>query len=117
MELSDTFQPLDLKGDNTACGLLAKNHMVTDKSKHIDVVWHYVREKVENGDMTVSQVPTADNTADIFTKPLKKDLFLKHRDGLGLVTVPTKAGAVVSANVAPVMKERKRRGKDLSMTL
>ena len=115
MELSHTFKPLDLKGDNTACALLAKNHMVTDRSKHIDVVYHFVREKVENGDMTVTQIATVDNTADIFTKPLKKDLFLKHRNGLGLVLVPTKAGAggvggaTVGANVAPVMMKRKKR--------
>jgi hypothetical protein len=81
-------------------------------------VYHFVREKVENGDMTVTQIPTLDNTADIFTKPLRKDLFMKHRDGLGLVLVPTKVagtggagGATVSANVAPMIKKKKRRGK------
>ena len=61
--------------------------------------------------MAVTQVPTADNTSDIFTKALGKLLFLKHKDGLGLRLVPPKAGAggAVDAHVAVKLRKRKKR--------
>ena len=51
---------------------LAKNHMISDKSKHIKVRYHYIRELVEEGELKVVHTPGKENLADIGTKALKK---------------------------------------------
>jgi hypothetical protein len=53
--------------------------------KHVDVWYHFIREQVDAKHLTVKRVSSAKNVADIFTKPLAKPLFEKHRARLGLV--------------------------------
>jgi hypothetical protein len=40
------------------------------KTKHIEVRYHFLRDNVEKGKITLIHVPTHDQLADIFTKPL-----------------------------------------------
>jgi hypothetical protein len=56
--------------DNTACMAYAKNPVDYKKSKHIDVKYHFVREKVASGEIVLEYVQSSDQLADIFTKPL-----------------------------------------------
>ena len=44
--------------------------MFHDKTKHIDVRYHFVREIITRGDIVVSKVGTQDNPADMMTKSL-----------------------------------------------
>ena len=53
-------------------------------SKHIDVRYHFVREHVEDGSITVWHVPSHDNVADIFTKALPHPDFMCLHPYLGL---------------------------------
>ena len=48
--------------------------------KHVDRKDLYVRECIENGELVVPYVKTADNLADIFTKALQPAIFLPLRD-------------------------------------
>jgi hypothetical protein len=48
-----------------------------ERSKHIDVRYHYVVEKFEKGFVKVEHVSGNDNLADIFTKPVSKVVFQK----------------------------------------
>eukprot|EP00962_Isochrysis_galbana_P010487 scaffold2899_cov106-Isochrysis_galbana.AAC.4 len=50
--------------------MLAKERKVTSRSRHITRRYLKVREYVADGIIAVRRVPTDDNTADIFTKPL-----------------------------------------------
>ena len=61
-----------LKGDNTGSISLAKNPVFHARSKHIDVHYHYVREKMEEKLFSLVYVPTGENAADLFTKGLDK---------------------------------------------
>ena len=45
---------------------------------------HYIRELTEQGIIKVEFVRSGDNTADIFTKNLPEQLFLKHKESLGV---------------------------------
>ena len=59
-----------IKGDNRGAIALMKNTKDHGKVKHIDIRHHYIRELLESGRIIMEQVPSANNLADIFTKPL-----------------------------------------------
>ena len=61
--------------DNNGALSLAKHQVFHERSKHIDVRLHFVREKVENEGVKLFKVDTAVNPADILTKPLPKEKF------------------------------------------
>ena len=61
--------------DNQGTIVLTKNPEYHQRTKHIDVQYHLVRERVERGDITVTYTFTAEMTADILTKSLSR---IKH---------------------------------------
>ena len=71
--------------DNRAAKCLIDDPISAARTKHIEIVFHHVREKVKRQQMRFVPVPTAENPADVFTKPLPKQLFEKHRQSLGVV--------------------------------
>ena len=63
--------------DNNSALKLTRNPEFHSRSKHIDVKYHFIREKVEEGVINTQRVDTADNLADVFTKALAKPI---HED-------------------------------------
>jgi hypothetical protein len=63
-----------IKGDNRGAIALTKNTKDHGKVKHIDIQHHYIRDLLQTGAIAIEQVPSADNLADLFTKPLPHDL-------------------------------------------
>ena len=61
--------------DNQAALAISKNDLYHDRTKHIDIRHHFVREMVENGEIDMKWIPSRDQLADIFTKPLGKNIF------------------------------------------
>jgi hypothetical protein len=84
LDLDEPLGPLLIFGDNESGLKLVRNAEFHDRTKHIDVQHHYVRELVADGYVTVDWVPTKDMLADGFTKALKKDTFVEHRERLGM---------------------------------
>jgi len=60
--------PIQVHVDNVAAIYLANNATIGNRTKHIDVRYHYVREYVEDGIVKIVFVKSIDNDADIFTK-------------------------------------------------
>ena len=56
--------------DNQGAIALAKNPIHHQRSKHIDIRYHYIRSEIQRGYVTVEYVPTENNMADILTKPV-----------------------------------------------
>lgn len=56
--------------DNQSAIALAKNPINHQRSKHIDVRFHFVRQEIENQNIALQYIPTEFNKADAFTKPL-----------------------------------------------
>ena len=65
--------PEVIKGDNRGAIALTKNTRDHGKVKHIDIRHHYIRDLLHSGTIAMEQVSSADNLADIFTKPLPRD--------------------------------------------
>lgn len=70
--------------DNEAALSLIQDPLSMARTKHIDVIYHHIRERVSVGQMEFHSVSTDSNCADIFTKPLPKPLFQKLRCQLGV---------------------------------
>ena len=75
-----------LLGDNQGAlsSALMRNPVHSAQSKHIDVLYHFVRERVALGDLAVSYVPTDKMIADVLTKPLAAPKFESFRKELGV---------------------------------
>jgi hypothetical protein len=80
-------QKVSLKIDNQAAISLYKNPVHHERSKHIDVRFHYIWECVEEGMIKVQHVNTNDQLADILTKSLGKQKFIEMRKKVGVEDV------------------------------
>lgn len=65
--------------DNNSTIKLARNPVMHGRSKHMDVRYHFLRELVNNGVVQLQFCGTRQQIADIFTKPLKLELFRELR--------------------------------------
>lgn len=63
--------------DNQSALHLIKNTAYHERTKHIDVRYHFIREAVSERDILVKKVSTHDNPADMLTKPVTSNKF-KH---------------------------------------
>ena len=66
---------------------LARNPVFHARTKHIEVHYHFIRERVLAGDVDLQHISTNLQTADIFTKALGADKLGQFMTDLGL-TIP-----------------------------
>lgn len=74
----EQMQPTILLCDNVAAGELCKSETHQQRSKHIAIRYHFIRECVKRGEILVKWCSGQDNVADMFTKPLGRVLFQRH---------------------------------------
>ncbi|KAH7373158.1 hypothetical protein KP509_17G040900 [Ceratopteris richardii] len=77
--------PLKIFCDNLSCVHLASNLKHSEKTKHIDLKYHFIRELVEKKQIQVTHASTHLMWADLFTKTLAADKFGLCAKHLGLV--------------------------------
>ncbi|KAJ1570498.1 hypothetical protein NDA11_000240 [Ustilago hordei] len=70
--------------DNTGTIQVSKDPAQHWKLKHIDTKYHFIRDNVQDGKVKIKYINTADNLADLFTKPVGKTTLQRARQGLGL---------------------------------
>ncbi|XP_073355479.1 uncharacterized protein [Aegilops tauschii subsp. strangulata] len=73
--------------DNKSTIALCKNPVHHDRSKHIDIRYHYIRHCVEEGKIEVNYICTDDQLADILTKSLGRQKFTEMRGRIGVQAV------------------------------
>ena len=80
MDYGINLDHITIKCDNTNAINLSKNPIQHSRTKHIDIRHHFLREHVENSDISPEFVDTNNKLADIFTKPLNEERlnFIKH---------------------------------------
>lgn len=65
--------------DNQGCIYMSQNPVMHKRAKHIDIRFHFVRERVADGTVKLVYVETENQLADLLTKPLLKARILKIR--------------------------------------
>ena len=70
--------------DNQGCIALAKNPVYHSRTKHIDIKFHFLHEKVASAVIALELKPIEDMVADGFTKALRRDGHTKVIAGLGM---------------------------------
>ena len=80
--------------DNVSAVYLSSNPVQHQRTKHVEIDLHFVRERVSTGDVRVLHVPTTSQFADIFTKGLPTSVFAEFRSSLNVVSsdAPTAGG-------------------------
>ena len=79
--------PTIIHCDNQSAIKLANNPQSISRTRHIDIKYHFIREKVNEGSIKIEYCPTELMKADMLTKSLGQTLFMKHRNALGIVNV------------------------------
>ena len=79
-----TSSPQIIFADNQGSIKLSKNPQHHNRTKHIDVRFHFIRESTQNGLIKLVYLPTGEMVADLLTKPLPRERHEKHINSMGL---------------------------------
>jgi len=63
---------------------LAKNPIFLARTKHVEIHYHFIREKVLQGEINLKHIKTEQQIADLFTKVLCANKFESFRQELGI---------------------------------
>lgn len=85
--LGDTVWTVRLFGDNQSSLALIHNPQIHERSKHIDIAYHNVRDRQRRGQISIDFVGTDEMVADGLTKPLPVSSFDRQVSMLGLSVI------------------------------
>ena len=89
------LKPITLHCDNQSAIYIAKNHFFHHRTKHIEIDYHFTRDKVLEGMIQLSYLPTRHQLADVLTKILPSSHFNELLDKLGMtIAYPSLRGVL-----------------------
>jgi len=83
-DLGGYLKTMQMYTDNQAALTLLKNPIASARSKHIDIIYHFARERVARKEVKFDYCPTAKMIADIMTKALAEGKFVACCNGMGV---------------------------------
>jgi len=78
--------PSEIWEDNASCILMSENPTNRERSRHVDVRVHFLRDMVRDGSVNLIKCAGTQNVADALTKSLPRPAFQKHREFLKVQT-------------------------------
>jgi hypothetical protein len=76
--------------DNMSTISISKNPVFHSRTKHIDIKYHFIRDRVAKGEFELKFCKTNDQLVDIFTKALPREKFHYMRKMLGITSLSIK---------------------------
>ncbi|GJZ71715.1 retrovirus-related pol polyprotein from transposon TNT 1-94 [Tanacetum coccineum] len=73
--------------DNTSAIAISNNPILHSRTKHIDLRYHFIRDRILKGDIELHFIPTEYQLVDIFTKPLDEPTFTRLKAELGMLNM------------------------------
>ena len=83
-EIGYDIRQIPICGDNQGSIFMSANPITEKRSKHIDLRYYYIRDRLAEGIVEVYFIPGSENPADLLTKPLGKLKIAKFRELYGL---------------------------------
>lgn len=77
-------KPTDIYVDNQSCVKIAENEKFSNRTKHIDTKFHFIRDQARKKVIAFKYVPSNENLADMMTKPLGPSKLKELRNAAGL---------------------------------
>ena len=85
MDYGLSYSKILIYCDNKSAIAMIGNPVQHSLTKHISIRYHFIREQVLEGTIELYFVPTDQQLADIFTKPLPEATFNRLVNELGMV--------------------------------
>lgn len=79
--------PMKMLCDNQSAISIAKNPGHHDRTKHVEINRHFVKEKIEEDVISLLYIPTNQQVADILTKAVPRKTFEDLNSKLGLLNI------------------------------
>ena len=76
-----------LKMDNQSVIALCRNPVLHDRSKHIDTKFHFIRECIDKGSISLEFASSQEQLADLMTKALGRSRFCELREKIGVINL------------------------------
>lgn len=83
----DQGKPTPIMEDNQGAIAMSRNPIGHARTKHIDIRYHFIREQVQEGTISLHYCPTENMIADLLTKAIPKEAFLKFKKLMGMKTI------------------------------
>ena len=81
----DMSSPTTLHVDNQSAMAIARNPEFHERTKHIDVRYHYIRQVVDDGTVHLAYTPTQEQVVDVLTKGLPPASHIKFTGAMGVL--------------------------------
>jgi hypothetical protein len=79
------MRPTMIYCDNQSCIKLSENPVFHDRSKHIEIRYHFIWDYVQRREVELQYISTDEHVADILTKALGRGKFITFRDKMGVM--------------------------------
>ena len=79
------LRPTIIHCHNQSCIRLSENPVFHDRSKHIEIRYHFIRDYVQRGVVGLQYISTNEQVADILAKPFGRGKHIHFRDKMGVV--------------------------------